>query len=131
LSRGQCRLKHEKAELRGLEAEAALLTLAEGQLTVARSELAAAGAKLEKMTVRAPIDASVLQVNAKVGEWSVPSSAQPLLLLGDVSAMRVRAELDEAGFGEVHDGQPAVLRPGRFRGVGLGGRGCFLAEVPR
>lgn len=129
LSRAQDRLKHQKAELRRLEAEAPLPTLAEGQLTVARSELAAARAKLEKMTVRAPIDASVLQVNAKVGEWSVPSSAQPLLLLGDVSAMRVRAELDEASFGEIHAGQPAVLRPVDFRGLEFAGKVSFIAAI--
>ena len=68
---------------------------AEGQLNVARAELLVAEAAIEKMTVRAPIAGSVLQVNAKAGELAAPSSTQPLVLLGDVSALRVRAELDE------------------------------------
>ncbi len=129
LSRAQDQLKQQKAELRRLEAETPLPTQAEGQLNVARRELAAARAKLEKMTVRAPIDASVLQVNAKVGEWSAPSSTQPLLLLGDVSAMRVRAELDETSFGEIKLGQPVALRPLDFRGHEFAGKVSSIAAI--
>src|SRR5262249_49086725 len=112
-----------------LEAETPLPTDAEGQLNVARSRLAVARAKLEKMTLRAPIDASVLQVKAKVGEWSAPSSTEPLLLLGDVSTIRVRAELDEANFGEIKVGQGAMLRPVDFRAQEFAGKVSFIAAI--
>ena len=57
------------------------------------------------MTVRAPIAGTVLQVNAKSGELAAPPSTQPLIVLGDVSALRVRAELDERDLGEIKVGQ--------------------------
>jgi HlyD family secretion protein len=63
--------------------------------------LAAAAAAMGKLTIRAPIAGTVLQINAKPGELASPSSAQPLLVIGDVSALRVRAELEERDFGEI------------------------------
>jgi HlyD family secretion protein len=129
LARAQERLEDRKAALRRIEAQAPLPTQAEGQLNVARRELAAARARLEKMTLRAPLDATVLQVNAKVGEWSAPSLTQPLLLLGDVSALRVRAELDEARFGEIKVGQAVMLRPVDFRGREFAGKVSFIAAI--
>lgn len=67
----------------------------EGQLNISRAELEAAEAQLKGLIIRSPIDAAVLQVNARVGEFAAPASAQPLVTLGDISALRVRAEVDE------------------------------------
>jgi multidrug resistance efflux pump len=61
----------------------------------------------KKLTIRAPISGTVLQVNAKPGELAGPSSAQPLLVIGDVSALRVRVELEERDFGEIKDASSA------------------------
>ena len=60
--------------LRKLEADSGtpLPTQAEGQLNVARAELVAAEAALDKMTVRSPIAATVLQSNARPGSWPPP-----------------------------------------------------------
>jgi HlyD family secretion protein len=60
-----------------------------------RAELAAAAAAIGKLTIPAPISGTVLQVNVKPGELAGPSSAQPLLVIGYVSALRVRVELEE------------------------------------
>jgi HlyD family secretion protein len=97
LSRAEDDLKQQKADLRKLEEDPAtpLPTQAEGQLNVARAELWAAQATIQKLTIRAPITGTVLQVNGKPGEMASPSAPQPLVLLGDISALRVRAELDE------------------------------------
>ena len=87
---------HQRDELESVEneSETPLPTQLEGQLNVARNELRASIAELQKLIVRAPIASTVLQVNAKVGELAAPASAQPLILLGDLSKLRVRAELD-------------------------------------
>lgn len=129
LSRTQDRLKQQRAELRKVESDAPLPTQTEGQLNLARTELAIAQAAMDKMTIRAPIAGTVLQVNAKPGELAAPSAAQPLVLLGDVTALRVRAELDEHDFGEVKIGQPAVVRAEAVRGREFAGRVSAIAPV--
>jgi HlyD family secretion protein len=131
LARAQDRLKQQKAELRRVEADTntPLPTQVEGQLNVARTELAAAQAAVEKMTIRAPIAGTVLQVNGKAGELASPSGTQPMVLLGDVSALRVRAELDERDFGEIKIGQPALVRAAAFRGRDFAGKVAFIAPL--
>ena len=116
LSRAQDRLKQQQDALRRLDAQSnvPLPTQLEGQLNVARGELAYAKANLEKMRIRAPIAGTVLQVNAKVGELTSPSSPQPLISLGDVSALRVRAEVAELNIGSIKVGQPVVVRAAAF-----------------
>jgi HlyD family secretion protein len=131
LSRAQDRLKQLRADLRKLETETAtpLPTQTEGQLNIARTELWAAEAAIEKLTVRTPIAATVLQVNAKAGELAAPSATQPLVLLGDISALRVRAELDERDFGEIKIGQAVSVRPDAFRGREFVGKVAFIAPL--
>jgi HlyD family secretion protein len=131
LSRVQDRLKQQRADLRKLETDTVtpLPTQTEGQLNVARTELWAAEAAIEKFTVRAPIAGTVLQVNAKPGELAAPSATQPLVLLGDISALRVRAELDERDFGEIKIGQAVSIRPAAFRGREFAGKVSFIAPL--
>jgi HlyD family secretion protein len=131
LTRAQDRLKTLKAELRRVENDNAtpFPTQAEGQLNIARNELLAADAAPEKMTVRAPIDATILQMNAKPGELASPSGSQPLIVLGDISGLRVRAELDERDFGEIKVGQQVMVRPAAFRGREFAGTVTFIAPL--
>ena len=71
-------------------------------LTVARAQLAAAEASVgqlralrDRLTVRAPIDGTVLRVNVRAGEF-VAAGAQPSpFILGDISRLQVRADIDE------------------------------------
>jgi HlyD family secretion protein len=84
---------------------------------------------MDKLTIRAPIAGTVLQVNAKLGELASPSAPQPLVLLGDVSALRVGAEVDEHDFGEVKIGQPAVARAEAVRGREFAGKASAIAPV--
>ena len=131
LARAQERLKLQRAELRRIENDnnTPLPSQTEGQLNVARAELLAAEAAVAKMTIRAPAAGTVLQVNAKAGELASPAALQPLVLLGDVSALRVRAELDERDFGEIRVGQLVVVRAAAFRGREFGGKVSFIAPV--
>jgi HlyD family secretion protein len=129
LTRALERLKQQKAELRRIEADAPLPTQVEGQLNIARSELSVAEAAVEKLTIRAPIGGSVLQINAKAGELASPSAVQPLVLLGDLTALRVRAELDERDLGEIKIGQSVLVRPAAFRGREFAGTVSFIAPL--
>jgi len=116
--RAQDNLDRERSQLRKIEAQSGtpLPTQLEGQLNVARTELRVAIAELEKLTIRAPIAGSVLKVDVKAGEVAGPSSPQPLLLLGDLSQLRVRAELDEHNAGKVKVGEAVTVRAEAFRG---------------
>src|SRR5580704_12671731 len=129
LRRAQEYLAQRTDELRRIAADAPLPTVAEGQLNVARSELSASRAALEKLTIRASIDASALQVNARPGELISPSTATPLILLGDISALRVRAELDERDIEKINPGQPVLVRPAALPGREVAGTVSFIAPL--
>jgi HlyD family secretion protein len=131
LARAQDAVRQQKAELRRIEADPGtpLPTFADGQVNVTRAEAAAAAAALDQLTIRAPISGTVLQVNAKPGELAAPSNAQPLLIIGDLSALRVRAELDERDLGDIKVGQPALIRSDAFRGREVAGKVFFIAPI--
>jgi HlyD family secretion protein len=124
-------LSQKRAALRKLESQSGtpLPTENEGQLNVARSNLWAAEVGLEKLKIRAPIDGTVLQVNARLGELAAPSSPDPLVLLGDLSALRVRAELDERDIAEVKLGQQVVVRADAFPGRDFHGKVASIAPI--
>ncbi len=101
----------------------------EGELNVSRADLTLAEAGLEKTRIRAPFAGTVLQVQAKVGELATPSSDQPLLVLGDLSALRVRAELDERDFVKIRVGQRVLVRSTAFRGREFVGKVSSVAQI--
>jgi HlyD family secretion protein len=131
LSGAQDRLKQQRAELRRVEVDPStpLPTFADGQVNVARAESAAARAAIGSLTIRAPIAGTVLQVNAKSGELAGPANAQPLLVIGDVSTLRVRAELDERDLGQIKLGQPVLVRADAFPGREFTGKVSFIAPL--
>jgi HlyD family secretion protein len=117
LSLAQDRLREQQDALRRVKAApgTALPSRLEGELNVSRAELTLAEAELEKTRIRTPLSGTVLQVQAKAGELAAPSAEQPLVLLGDVSALRVRAELDERDLVNIRLGQRVVVRADAFR----------------
>ena len=110
LARAEDELSKHREELRTVEADSPLPTSSEGQLNVSRAESAVARSALDKMTIRAPTDGTVLQVNVRTGELVSPSTAQAPLLLGDLSTLCVRAELDERDLSAVKVKQPVSVR---------------------
>ena len=116
LTRAQEELSARQEELRTIEADAPLPTTLEGQLSIARAEYTIARSALDKMTIRAPIDGTVLQVNVRAGELVTPASLQPPLELADLSALCVRAELDERDLGSIKIRQAVSVRAAAFPG---------------
>jgi HlyD family secretion protein len=114
LTRAQNELSTRQQELRTAEADSPSPTALEGQLSVARAEYTVARSALDKMTIRAPIDGTVLQVNVKAGELVAPGSPQPPLLLADLSALCVRAELDERDLASIKIKQAVSVRAAAF-----------------
>jgi HlyD family secretion protein len=114
LARARGELARHQQELRTIEDDSPLPTALEGQLIIARAEYAVARSALDKMTVRAPIDGTVLQINIRAGELASPASVQPPLLLANLSALCVRAELDERDLGSIKVRQPVSVRTAAF-----------------
>jgi HlyD family secretion protein len=103
-------------------------TRLEAALAAARAELSLADAALERTRLRAPSNGTVLQINAKVGETVAPSPENLLVVVGDVSSLRVRAEFEERDIGKVRVGQGAVVRSDAFPGKDFEGSVSSLAR---
>lgn len=111
------------AVARTAEAEASLKLLEAGAWApdreVAAAELASAEADVEslqlqidRMTVRAPVAATVLKINIRKGEFASPSDnpdADPMFVIGDTTTLHVRVDIDEADISRFNPAGKAVL----------------------
>ena len=131
LSNAREQLKQRRSELTKFEADAPSIVPSEleGQFAMARIDLRGAEAALDNLTVRAPIAGTVLQINIRAGELASPSAPQPLVVLGDISKLRVRAELDERDYGAIKIGHKVVVRSPAFRGRDVAGTVTSVAPI--
>jgi HlyD family secretion protein len=112
-----------------LATDTPLPTRLEGELNVAQAEWTQAQAALEKTRIRAPVDGVVLQVDAKKGEMAVPAVEPAMLVMGDLSALRVRAEVDQQYLGKIQIGQRVEIRAAAFRGREFDGKVSSIARM--
>lgn len=69
---------------------------AEAGVASAQAALDAAKTELDRLTVKAPVDGQVLQVNIRTGEFAQAGPlATPLMLFGATSTLHVRVDIDE------------------------------------
>ena len=95
---------------------------AEAQVALAQSELESGETDLEQLTVRAPVDGQVLQREVQPGEFAVASgSTHPLIILGGITPLHVRVDVNENDAWRVRDGAAAfgTLRGNRMIGTAL------------
>ena len=90
------------------ESAAAALAKARADVEATRAALTRSRVQLDLLTVRAPRDGTVLQVNTRPGEFAKPDLAEPLLLLGRIDALQLRADVDEDNAPRVQPGGRAV-----------------------
>jgi HlyD family secretion protein len=87
---------------------------ARAELASAVSQVRAVETEIERSTVRAPLDAEVLQVKLRVGEFAPAAvTATPIVVLGRVKPLHVRVDVDEQEAWRVRRGAHAT---GRVRG---------------
>lgn len=91
-----------------------LETRLESSLAMARAELSAAEIALERTRVRAPASGTILNMVGKEGETAVPSPESALLIFGDLSSLRLRAEVEERDAAKVRVGQKVIIRADAF-----------------
>jgi multidrug resistance efflux pump len=93
----------------------------EARVLAAQARLDLAKVQKDRASLRSPIRAQVLKVEAHVGEIAGPASPQPAMILADTSRFRVRAYVEEIDAPKVRAGMAArVLSDGlpgkEFRG---------------
>lgn len=90
--------------------------LAEAKVESAKADVASAEAafrqtecNIERLTVRAPIDCEVLQVNMRSGEYAQTGALDtPLMMLGNLDALHVRVDVDENDAWRFRTGSRAI-----------------------
>jgi len=79
--------------------------LAEARISNAQTQLSAAQAALDHLTLAAPFDGTIASVNVHPGEWVIPG--QVVLTLVDLNNLRVETtDLSERDIPQVEVGQP-------------------------
>jgi multidrug efflux pump subunit AcrA (membrane-fusion protein) len=101
----EARLASAEARKAAADAELKLLKAGswEPDIAIAEAEIASAeamvkqtGAEIERRTIKAPVDATVLQIKVRPGEYAQAGPlATPLMLLGDIQTLYVRVDVDE------------------------------------
>lgn len=75
----------------------------------ARAKVAETQGQAEKAAIRSPIDGVVLRKHRRAGEMVSVSFDTPVVTVGDIRRLRVRAEVDERDIAKVAVGQKAIL----------------------
>lgn len=118
LSQAEDKLGQERRALAVAHAKAKVVSpnRSEAALIAARAEMTLTEEAVEKMRIRAPFTGSVLHIHAKPGELAMPAAEQVLVVMGDLSLMRVRAEVDEQDVAKIKVGQQAFVRSTAYPG---------------
>jgi multidrug efflux pump subunit AcrA (membrane-fusion protein) len=97
-----------------VETAAAGLEEARARVAAAVSDARAVEVEIERSNVRSPIDAEVLQVKLRVGEFAPAAATDaPMIVLGRLKPLHVRVDVDE------HEGwrvRPGAAARGHVRG---------------
>jgi HlyD family secretion protein len=127
----QEKLEQERATLRKAQTtpNMPLPTRLEAALTAARSDLSLAETALERTRIRAPSDGTTLQINARVGETVTPSPEQTLVIIGDLTTLRVRAEIEERDTAKVRVGQNVIVKSDAHPGKDFDGKVSTIAQA--
>lgn len=123
LTRRRFAVKTSEAQAAAARADVALLkagawapdlAIAEAEAAAADSQARAVEIEIDRRTVRAPIDAEVLQRKVRPGEFAPAGVLEtPLFLLGDVGRLHARVDVDE---NEIWRFRPGARATGFVRG---------------
>lgn len=90
------------------------VTVAMAQVSAARAQLVSSESSIkrislliDRLTVRAPRDGNVLQVNLRIGEYASTSPKTAAMIIGDTDRLQVRADVDEQNAIRIRAGQKA------------------------
>lgn len=127
----EARLKRERAAVAKAQAKSNVgePSRIESALSAARSDVAIADALLDKTRIRAPRAGTVLEVNAKDGEIVAPTPDLPLVVIGDLTHLRVKTEVSEGDVSKIKIGQKAYVKTIAFPGKEFNGTVSEIAPL--
>jgi multidrug resistance efflux pump len=125
------KLEEAKADLNRLQTfvRAEDRTVAAARVQLAAANLDAAKARFNDTVLRAPIDGTVLEILKRDGEAVRIYDPTPVLVFGDCSKLRVRAEFDERFVNDITVGQTATLFGRGFRDHSVTGRVTLMKTI--
>lgn len=89
--------------------------LAQAEVAEAEANISVLESKLDRLTVKAPIQGTVLKVNVRPGEYAEATVlSDPLMVIGDTSVLHVRVEVDESDIARI---MPHAKAIGYLRGM--------------
>lgn len=91
-----------------VEQSKAQLATIQANLQATQEQVNQAQTELEVLTVRAPREGVLLQINVREGEFANVQPSEPLMIIGDVGTLQIRADVDERNAPLVQPNQPAV-----------------------
>lgn len=83
------------------------LTASKAQLISAETSLKRIALLIDRLTVRAPRDGSIIQLNVRAGEYAATSPKNPAMILGETDKLQIRADIDEQNATRIRTGQKA------------------------
>lgn len=102
------------------------LAVSRATLVQAEQKLRLSKINLEYTTLRAPKSGVILVRQAELGEVAVPNT--PVVTLGDLNNVWLRAYVSETDLGRIHYGQPVVIRTDTYPGKTYHGRISFISD---
>lgn len=92
-----------------LQTAIARIDTAKAAIALAQARLQVTQTEIERSTVCAPIDATILQLKVRAGEFvSAAPSSTPWLTLGETKSLHLRADVDEHEAWRVKDSAQAI-----------------------
>ena len=84
------------------------LEIAQASVDSAKARVESIQVEVERRIVRAKVDATVLQVKVRAGEYAMTGQlSTPLMLLGDTETLHVRVDIDENDAWRIRPNSPA------------------------
>ena len=80
---------------------------AQSQLLAAEAAVKSSETLLNRLTILAPRDGTIIQVNIRAGEYASTQPHAAPLLLGDLDKLQVRTDIDEQSASRIRAGQAA------------------------
>ncbi|MFZ5833175.1 MAG: HlyD family secretion protein [Planctomycetota bacterium] len=105
------------------------IRMAQAKINAAAARLELAKVQLERTRLRAPCRGQILKIELELGELAGPDSAEPVVIMADVSQMQVRAFVEELDAPRVAVGMPARITADGLPGMELAG--CVARMSPR
>lgn len=85
--------------------------VAKAEVDKAKAQVVQTKLLLDRITVKAPKDGTIIQSNFRAGEFVQASSNTPVMILGELHQLQIRVDVDEQNASRIRPNQPAIAYP--------------------